>query len=225
MPRNRVHPNRLDAKASLLPAPTPPENPERGKPFETNPRLLAIEAVMFAAMAVIGAAITYHVVNRPTDDAESGAPSALTVPAMIEADALPVTERRGEFVSGAQDTSTFVNGQWTGNRHLFAAAKAPGDALSLKLPAREPGGYDLTVYLTKARDYGVMQIYVNGDKVGGPIDLWSERIEATGPLPVGRITLRGQDDLIRFEVVGKNDLASPPFYQFGVDGMVLSPAP
>jgi hypothetical protein len=188
--------------------------------LETNPRLMLVEALMFAIIAVIGAAITYQIVRAPAQP-----PETWSVPGMIEAETLPVIEKTSEFGLVPQDTSPFTSGRWSGNQHLFVATRAEGDALTLGLPAVEPGTYALTLYLTRSYDYGIVRVLVNGVPVGGPVDLWAWGVEATGPLTLGNTALSGQDDVIRFEIAGRNERAAAPFYQFGIDGLVLSPAP
>jgi hypothetical protein len=186
-----------------------------------NTRLMLIEAFLFAAIAVVGAAVTYEVMR----DQEPLPLEELTVAGMIDAEALPVVRKQGQYDILTQDTSQFSGGQWTGNRQLFVAARAQGDALTLQLPSRDPGVYDLTLYLSKSYDYGIVQVSVNGERVGQPLDLWAWGVEATGPVRLGTVRLRGDGDVIEFEVTGKNEQATSPFYQFGVDGVVLKPVP
>jgi hypothetical protein len=190
--------------------------------FESNPRLMLIEALMFAVIAIIGALLTYELAGPKQ---AVPAASAISVPGMLEAETLPVIEKAGDFMTMTQDTSTFAQGQWSGGKHLFAATRSRGDTLTMKLPAGSAGGYDLRAYLTKSFDYGIVQISVNGANAGSPIDLWSYVVESTGPVHLGRVTLQGDGDVVRIEVVGKNERAVAPFYQFGLDGFVLEPAP
>jgi hypothetical protein len=188
--------------------------------LETNPRLMLAEAVMFAIIAVIGAAITYHIVRAPAQPTETW-----SVPDMIEAETLPVIGKTSDFGLVPQDTSPFTAGRWSGDQHLFVATRSEGDALTLGLPAVEAGTYRLTLYMTRSYDYGIVRVLVNGVPVGVPLDLWAWGVEATGPLTMGDTTLSGRDDVIRFEVAGRNERAAAPFYQFGIDGLVLSPTP
>jgi hypothetical protein len=194
------------------------ENP--GRPFEPNPRLLVIEAMMFAGIAVMGGAVTYEIVNA------SKAPeprAALVVPGMIEAEMLPVVGKTGEFTVAPQDTSSFPHGEWSGEQQLFVSTRAPGQSISLRLPDRDAGSYHLTGYFTKSYDYGIVQVLVNDQKAGETIDLWSYAIESTGPISLGVVTLGGENDVIRIGVVGRNEQSSAPFYQFGIDGFTLLP--
>lgn len=190
--------------------------------FETNPRLLVAEAFMFAAVVIIGGLLTYELLRARNAPSQS---NTMVVPGLLEADTLPVLGKAGDFTFAAQDTSTFPQGQWSGSKHLFAGARSVGDSLSLELPAVSSGSYELTAYLTKSFDYGIVQISVNEDNVGEPVDLWSYVVESTGPLRLGRVELSGIGDVIRTVVVGKNERSAAPFYQFGIDGFVLAPTP
>lgn len=181
-----------------------------------------VEALMFAAIVAIGSFVTYEVVATRKTSKPS---NVIVVDKMLEAETLPVLDGSANSIATPQDTSAFSQGQWSGGRHLFAAARAPGDTLSLGLPARAAGLYELTIYLTKSYDYGVVQVSVNGVKIGGPIDLWSYGVESTGPIRLGEARLKGVQDVISVEVIGKNDKAAAPFYQFGIDGVVFEPKP
>lgn len=191
------------------------------QPLQTNPRLMLIEALMFATIVVIGGLLTYELVGLRKPATPS---PVINVPGMLEAEMLQVAEKVGDFNAMVQDTSTFAQGQWSGGKQFFAAARTPGDRLTMRLPGRSAGNYDLIAYLTKSFDYGVVQISVNGEEVGSPIDLWSYVVEPTGPMRLGRVILKGEGDVIRIEVVGKNQRSVAPFYQFGVDGFVFEPS-
>ena len=42
----------------------------------------------------------------------------------------------------------------------------PGDKLDLALPVKQAGKYRLGMQLTKAPDYGIVQLYLDGQKLG-----------------------------------------------------------
>ncbi len=107
---------------------------------------------------------------------------------------------------------------------MFASSTRQGDWVELRLPEREPGHYALEIFFTKAADYGIIAVFVNETRLGD-FDLWSARdILPTGALDLGNVELFGRKNVLRLEVVGKNPNAAPPFYQFGIDGIRISPA-
>lgn len=108
---------------------------------------------------------------------------------------------------------------------MFAYGTREGDWVELELPPREPGEYRLEMFLTKAADYGILAASVNGDRVGDPIDLWSYGVLPSGAVDLGLVSLRGQGDVLRLQLIGTNPNATAPFYQFGVDGIRLTRSP
>ena len=70
-----------------------------------------------------------------------------------------------------QDMTGFA-GQWSNDAHLWWIGAKPGDKLDLALPVRTAGKFKLSVQLTKAPDYGIVQLYLDGQKLVGPIDLY-----------------------------------------------------
>jgi hypothetical protein len=106
---------------------------------------------------------------------------------------------------------------------MLAAGTQAGDWLELELPEREPGRQRLEIFLTKAADYGVVTVSLNGSPLGGEIDLFSDRgVMPTGPLDLGEVELRGRGDVLRLAVPRANEKTAPPHFQFGIDGIRLS---
>ena len=59
------------------------------------------------------------------------------------------------------------------------------------------GKYPVTVGLTKARDYGIVQFWLDGKKAGKPIDLYDPEVVPTGPIMLGDFDLtQGRHKLI-----------------------------
>ena len=67
-----------------------------------------------------------------------------------------------------------MRGQWSNDAHLWWIEAKPGDKLDLALPVKQAGKYRLGMQLTKAPDYGIVQLYLDGQKLGDPIDLYHD---------------------------------------------------
>jgi hypothetical protein len=81
------------------------------------------------------------------------------------------------------------------------------------------------VYLTKARDYGIVQFHLDGKPVGRPIDCFhADNVVATGPIDLGAVDLKKGTATLRFEVVGTNPKSDGLRYMWGLDCVVLKPA-
>ncbi len=136
----------------------------------------------------------------------------------IEGEELPVLKRAGGNTS-KQEMYGF-GPDWSGERHLWWTGAQPGDTLELALPVEETGTYRIEMQLTKAVDYGVVQFYLNGEKLGEPVDLYNDGVVATGPLDFGVHELpRGAHRLL-VKIVGANEKAVKS-YMFGLDYIKL----
>jgi hypothetical protein len=120
-----------------------------------------------------------------------------------------------------QDTSNFFGASWSQNDQLLVMAHHEHDFIRFKAPINSGKQYQLVLYLTKSYDFGIVQVFVNGAKLGTPIDLWSESVVPTGAIDIGSFTGSSDRFLLEFRVVGKNKESKDPFYQFGLDALEL----
>lgn len=121
-----------------------------------------------------------------------------------------------------QETDQY-DGQWSQNAHLWWTNGKPGNKLSLALPVAKTGRHQLTLQLTKARDYGIVQLYLDGEKLGNPIDLYDPSVVPTGALDMGAHPLSAGEHNLTLEITGANPKAVQAFMA-GVDYVLLSPA-
>ena len=55
-----------------------------------------------------------------------------------------------------------------------------GAEATLELPVAAAGKYNLVVYYTTAKDYGIVQALVDGKEVGSPTDCYTPDVKAKG---------------------------------------------
>ncbi len=120
-----------------------------------------------------------------------------------------------------QDMTGF-EGQWSNDAHLWWVQAKQGDKLDLALPVAKAGKYRLTCQLTKAPDYGIVQFYLDGQKLGEPKDLYHKNVIPTGPIDFGARDLKQGDHVLQVEIVGANPKAIKS-YMFGLDYFRLEP--
>ena len=118
-----------------------------------------------------------------------------------------------------QDLSGF-GVDWSSEAHLWWIEGKPGDTLELAVPVKKTGAYRLKMQLTKAIDYGIVQLYLDGEKLGGPIDLFNNGVIPTGVLDMGIHKLGKGQHTLRVEIVGANEKAVKK-YMFGLDYLKL----
>ena len=75
----------------------------------------------------------------------------------------------------------------------------------------------VSAVLTKAVDYGIVQLYLDGKKLGGPIDLFNNGvIRIDPPVPLGAHELTEGKHKLTVEIVEANEKAVKA-YMFGID--------
>jgi Protein of unknown function (DUF2961) len=153
-------------------------------------------------------------------------PPPFKVAGALEAESLKIGAKSSDFPIGPQDMLEFSDGQWSDNRHLWGRPPKQGEWADLELPVAAAGKYHVIVYLTKARDYGMVQFSVNGTPLGKPIDgFHADTVVSTGAIDLGVIELPTGNATLRVEVVGTNAKSDGLRYMWGLDCVVLKPAP
>ena len=118
-----------------------------------------------------------------------------------------------------QDMSGY-GGKWSEEAHLWWTDAKPGDTLDLAVPVQKTARYRLKMQLTKAIDYGIVQLYLDGKKLGKPIDLYNNGVIPTGVMDMGIHELDKGQHILKVEIVGANEKAVKK-YMFGVDYLLL----
>ena len=156
----------------------------------------------------------------PVKDRMPHAPIApYKIKGAIEGEKLPIIAKHTQGAIGPQGLDSFSGSQWSGETHLWFRPKGPGEWVDLALPSMKSGKYEMTVYLTKAQDYGICQLSLNGKRLGKPIDLYDPKVVATGAIPLGVVDLKMGKNVLRMEVVGKSDKSIG--FMAGLDCVVL----
>ncbi|MEM8734422.1 MAG: PVC-type heme-binding CxxCH protein, partial [Planctomycetota bacterium] len=129
----------------------------------------------------------------------------------------------GGSVSGtvaAQAMGGFPDGKWSGPSQLWWTGGKPKDAIAIPFTAERAGRYEVFVAMTKAIDYGIFEISLNGQVAIGSIDLFDRQVVSTGPISLGTFDLdRGQNRL-EVRILGANPKAVKRF-MFGLDYLYL----
>ena len=181
----------------------------------------SIEIILLVGLLAVGLFFAAAVLNPSAPKAVQ--PTPYETDDLINIEDLPVAAKSRAFSTTVQDTKGFIDGKWTRDSHLFAWDVHENDWIEWKVPVPEKGEYKISAYLTKALDYGIVQISMAGKKIGPPIDLWASdyRIKPTGPVDLGTYSLRPPAVTLRLQVVGRNERNIAPHYQFGIDGFIL----
>lgn len=139
----------------------------------------------------------------------------------IEAETIANIKKTG----GKTQTQQLVGGDisWSGDAHLWWTDAKPGDKLTLALNVTTKGRYNLIAQFTKARDYGIVQVYVDGKPAGKPIDFYNPSVVASGPITLGTYDLDTRGHNVILQITGANPKAEKK-YMAGIDYFKLEPA-
>jgi len=109
----------------------------------------------------------------------------------------------------------FFGGQWSGGSQLLFQADAVGDSMKISVPSGEMS-VDLTVFFTKAPDYGVVQVMLDDKPLGEPFDAYADKVQRAPAHKLGTVALAGSEPhVLAFKVVGKNPESGG--YHVGID--------
>ena len=146
-------------------------------------------------------------------------PETVPVPGAIEGESskvLSVTDGKTE----SQDMGGH-EGYWSNDRQLFWTGGKAGSKLELPLTVEKAGSYEIVAAFTKARDYGVFQISLDGAKLGDPLDLYNRDVIPTGAITLGTRELVAGEHKMTIEITGANEKSSGGKYFFGLDYIKL----
>ena len=153
-------------------------------------------------------------------------PPPFKINGALEGESLKVLGKSSDFPLGRQEVREYGENKWSGGAQLWAQPPKVGEWADLELPVSADGKYQVVVYLTKARDYGVVQFSVDGKPLGKPTDCFEpEKVLATGPIDLSTAELKKGNAVLRVEVVGTNEKAVGLRTMWGLDCVVLKPVP
>ncbi len=144
--------------------------------------------------------------------------AARKVPGVAEGEQMKILSR-SDGIPREQDMTPFGD-QWSNDAQLWWTGAKPGDKLELVLPVEKTGRYELLAQLTKAVDYGIVQLSLDGGKLGEPIDLYHDGVIATGELELGARELSAGEHKLTVAITGANAKAVTSF-MFGLDYVKL----
>ncbi|MFI5378404.1 MAG: DUF2961 domain-containing protein [Tepidisphaerales bacterium] len=135
------------------------------------------------------------------------------IPGTIEAETMKILAKTGGV------TELQHEARWSGGTQLWWRDGKPGDRLELALPVGKAGRYRVSLNATRAFDYGIFQLSIDGKKAGDPVDLYRAESDMT-LLDLGLHDLTAGEHRLAIEIVGSNPAAKPR-HMIGVDYVKL----
>lgn len=117
----------------------------------------------------------------------------------------------------SQPMGGFTKDRWSGNDHLWWTGAGPGGRLELELPVAADGNYNVELVFCMARDYGIVQLLLDGEPLGEPIDCFNDPdVITTGVLTFGPRQIAKGNHKLGFQIIGANPKAVKG-YMVGID--------
>ena len=133
---------------------------------------------------------------------------------------LKVLERPAGSVQ-PQGMDGWGRGKWTDGDQLWWTDGKPNDKLLIELSVKKAGKYKIIGKFTKAPDYATIQCYLDGKKIGEPIDLFNaDGVTVSDDVLIGEDELTAGEHKLTVEIVGANPHAIKA-YMVGIDYIKL----
>jgi len=100
----------------------------------------------------------------------------------LEAEALGILSFKSKGGEGMRPESQLLMPNQSGD-YMVAFDSCGRGEFSLAVPAQKEGTYRVGIHYLRAPDYGMVQLYVNGEAIGKPVDLYRAFVEMF-PRPV-----------------------------------------
>jgi antitoxin component YwqK of YwqJK toxin-antitoxin module len=141
-----------------------------------------------------------------------------------EGENLTLLKKSGTFPVHRQDMGGFKDDKWSNDAHMVAAPKKVGDWIELAVPVQNTGKYRVALVLTKAADYGIVQLYLDGKKMGDPVDCFvAGKVVRTDPISLGEAQIVKGQVTLKMQLVGTNPKSIGVRNLFALDYIRLTP--
>lgn len=179
--------------------------------FDALPQEQLLQLVAYLQSNVAASGRTRN--ERPAGHALA---SAATVPGVLEGESLKVLAKSGGNPH-VQGMAGFRDGRWSNGAQLWWTGGKPGHALTLAIPVAETGRYALKAVLTQARDYGVIDVALDGKPVTKAWDGYNfPAAIVTDELDWGTHEITAGEHQLTLTITGANPQAVKS-YMVGVD--------
>lgn len=147
-------------------------------------------------------------------------PKTGKVPGAIEAESMKIIGKT-DGDPRSQQMGSFTKDKWSGNNQLWWTGQKKGSRLDLELSVAANGTYRVDTAMTCARDYGIVELAIDGIPLGGPIDAYnSPDVVTTGLVSFTGVQLTPGKHQLSATMVGKHPKSIG--FMFGLDYVRLT---
>jgi len=149
-------------------------------------------------------------------------PKTHKVPGVLEAEDLPVVEKTGGYPT-FHDLSWWAKDKFSGDAARSWTGAKVGDRLTIGFPIDADGDYATSVVLIQAADYAIVQLSLDGEPVGDPVDLYrSFWVLPSDEISLGVHHFTAGQHTLGIEITGHNPEAKPRHF-VGIDYIKVQP--
>lgn len=120
-----------------------------------------------------------------------------------------------------QSMVAFTDGKWSGGTQLLCTGGKPGDYVEFEFDQLENNTYQISIYATKAADYGTITFSVNGKDTQVMFDGYDNEVNLSDPLNLGSFVPDNERIILRVTLSGSNPKSVGERYLFGLDCIQL----
>ncbi len=145
---------------------------------------------------------------RPSLERRDVVPSNMRMPKLhpdaIEGEHLRVTSI-GSGRHWVQDMAAYRDGQWSGDAQLIWTDGKQGESIEIEFSVAEAGEYEILAVFTKAVDYGIFDLKVDGKTLDKRVDLYDTKVTTTDEISLGTLRLNNGTHRLKALAVGRNE--------------------
>jgi hypothetical protein len=166
---------------------------------------------------------TSNIAPEPTEARRpiQALPPAMVLQGALECESLPITAKSFGLITENQSMLPFT-GTWSGNAQLLIRGQKIGDFVELTIPATGDAPRRVTLYATRARDYGILKFSINGQPIDEPFDGYTQIPTPSGPIALGIFTPKDGQLILRAELTGTNEKTDGAKFFAGLDAVIIS---
>jgi len=143
-------------------------------------------------------------------------------PLIIHPDSTEGVWARVVKTQGCQYRTQDLGARFVGGHHLWVQPCSENGFVDIGLNVPEEADYTLETRYTTSWDYAILQASLDDKAVSDPVDLFSETVEQTPPIPLGRFHLTAGEHILRFQAVSRN--AASKGHLMGIDYVLVKRA-
>lgn len=111
----------------------------------------------------------------------------------------------------------FSDGRWSKATQLLGRNGNVGDYIELEFDYPKKGKYDVILYATHAKDFGILSFTLNGKPTNINFDAYGTEVTNSRAIKLGQVDTSKEKIILKVELIGTNKQSQGDRYFFGLD--------